>query len=236
MPRHFSIRAYTKSFKRHHHTYHQLVLPLMGSIHIEVGDYQGIASVGDCVIIREMQSHAFSADEAARFIVIDSDNLPHNLLESEEQKIRVDDGVVAFCQFLERQLSLNVDSDVESSAFELLMQLLAQQQNHRLLDKRLEKVIDYINSHLAEPLTITQLATIACLSDTQFKVVFKQQMNMTLTQYLRQLRMSKAKSLLTYTDKPIAIVAQDVGYLNSSAFSRQFKSHFGVSPKHVQSS
>lgn len=236
MPRHFSIRTYTKSFRSHYHEFHQLVLPLMGGINIEVGDYQGIASVGDCVIIHKTQSHAFSADEAARFIVIDSDSLPQNLLESGEQKIRVDDGVVAFCQFLERQLSLSVDSDVESSAFELLMQLLAQQQNHRLLDKRLEKVIDYINDHLAEPLTITQLATIACLSDTQFKVVFKQQMTMTFSQYLRQQRMSKAKSLLTYTDKPIAIVAQDVGYLNSSAFSRQFKSHFGVSPKQVQSS
>lgn len=231
MPQHFSIRAYTTSFRRHYHQFHQLVLPLVGSIHMMVGDYQGSASIGDCVIIRAGQSHAFKADEAARFIVVDSDELPKNLLCSPHEKIRVDDGVIAFCQFLEKQLTLKTDENITHCAFQLFVKLLAQQHNHLRLDKRIHSVIEYIHRHLSEPMIIPQLAQIACLSTTQFKVVFKQQMQLTCAQYIRQCRMQKAKSLLTYTDKPIVVVAQEVGYSDNSSFSRQFKSYYGISPR-----
>ncbi|WP_435276311.1 helix-turn-helix domain-containing protein [Psychrobium sp. nBUS_13] len=94
----------------------------------------------------------------------------------------------------------------------------------------MESVLAIIHDVLSATFTTDALAKLACLSATQFKVVFKQSLEMTVQQYIRQYRMQNAKALITHTDTPIAIVAQQVGYQDSSAFSRQFKSFFGHSP------
>lgn len=57
-------------------------------------------------------------------------------------------------------------------------------------------------------------------------------MGMSCQSYITQLRMNKAKALLSYTDTPINLIAEQVGYLNASAFSRKFREHVGVSPSH----
>jgi len=228
--KHFSIRSYNKISHSHYHQYHQLVLPLHGVINIHVGDYSGLVGLGDCVIIRAGQHHAFSAQEAARFIVVDSDTLPSNILTSSSEKIAIDEPLIAFCQFLERQLNTHQSQNISQSAFVLFNHLLMQQQGAQRIDKRLEAVLALINDDLSRSYTLAHLAATACLSQTQFKVVFKHNMAMTAQQYIRQRRMEKAKALLTYTDKPIAIVAQEVGYLDNSAFSRQFKNYSGHPP------
>ena len=230
MNKYFSIRSYTKNFRSHYHEYHQLVLPLHGVIDIRVGEFSGLVGVGDCVVIRAGELHEFSAHEAARFIVVDMTSLPDNILHECHEKIVIDSALLSFTQFLEQQLNSQINQAVEHSAFELFYQLLSQQKNGKRVDKRLEPVLAEIHDNLAQVLVIDELAQLACLSATQFKVVFKQSLKMTVQQYIRQCRMQKAKALITHTDTPIAIVAQQVGYQNSSAFSRQFKSFFGHSP------
>ena len=230
MSQYFSIRSYTKNFRSHYHEYHQLVLPLHGVIDIHVGKFSGLVGVGDCVIIRNGERHEFSAHEAARFIVVDMMRLPDNIMYECNEKIVVDSALLSFTQFLEQQLNSQINQAVEQSAFALFYQLLSQQKNGKRVDKRLEPVLARIHDNLAQVLVIQELAQLACLSATQFKVVFKQSLDMTVQQYIRQCRMHKAKALITHTDMPIAIVAQQVGYQDSSAFSRQFKSFFGHSP------
>ncbi len=230
MSQYFSIRSYTKIFRSHYHEYHQLVLPLHGVIDIRVGKFSGLIGVGDCVIIRAGELHEFSAHEAARFIVVDMPSLPGNIMQASDEKITIDSALLSFTQFLEQQLNSQINQAVEQSAFELFYQLLSQQKNIKRVDKRLEPVLAKIHDHLSDPLIIDELAKLACLSATQFKVVFKQSLEMTVQQYIRQCRMHKAKALITHTDMPIAIVAVQVGYQDSSAFSRQFKSFFGHSP------
>lgn len=71
----------------------------------------------------------------------------------------------------------------------------------------------------------------ACLSPTQFKVLFKTNLGMSVQQYVTHHRMEKAKALLTHTDLPVQIVAERVGYNDLSAFSRRFSLHFGLPPR-----
>ncbi len=75
-----SIRTYTKRMSSHvHDGYHQLVLPIQGSIHIDMDAFIGNVSVGDCLVIRQGAAHGFNADQASRFIVADMDALPEHL-------------------------------------------------------------------------------------------------------------------------------------------------------------
>lgn len=90
-----SIRSYTQRMRSHFHEYHQLVLPLRGSINIKVGDYSGRVNLGDCVVIQAGQQHDFHADEAARFLVADLDQLPANLTESSSVKFSISSPLLA---------------------------------------------------------------------------------------------------------------------------------------------
>lgn len=229
--KHFSIRSYTKTSHSHYHQYHQLVLPLHGTIDISVGSYSGLVGVGDCVIIQAEQLHRFSANEAARFMVVDCNYLPENILQTPDQKITVDNSLITFTQFIEQQLESELNEKTEQHIFTLFNQLLSQQSGINRIDRRLEPVLSAINDDLSIDLSISQLAQLACLSPTQFKKIFKQCLGQTSQQYIRGLRMNRAKALLSRTDIPIAIIAQQVGYVNPSAFARQFKLLFGQSPK-----
>lgn len=226
-----SIRSYTRQVRSHYHEYHQLVLPLQGSIDIQVGEYQGLVSLGDCVVIPALQRHSFKSHEAARFMVADLLSLPDNLRSANQAKFSVSAPLLAFIQFAEQQLEFEQNSSLESQMFQLFWQLLQQQTCRTQPDERIAKVIAVLQQDIAQQPSLSQLASIACLSLTQYKKLFKQGLGMTTQAYLTELRMQKAKALLTHTDLPVAIIAQRVGYLNISAFSRRFSIHFGQSPR-----
>ncbi|WDD99924.1 AraC family transcriptional regulator [Thalassomonas actiniarum] len=228
---HFSIRAYSNEMRGHYHEYHQLVLPLHGSIYISVGDFFGLVSPGDCVIIKAGQRHDFKAPEEARFLVLDTSRLPAKMMSSAEEKFAVNAPLVAFIHFIEQQLQHQVNRELESLTYELFQQLLAQQSCARRIDKRIEQVLDVISQDLSRAHSLTALAQVACLSPTQFKKVFKESLGVSFQVYITKLRMEKAKALLTHTDIPVSLIAERVGYQNASAFSRRFKQYFGTSPK-----
>ena len=226
-----SIRSYTSKIQSHAHSYHQLVLPLHGSINIKVGTFSGLVSIGDCVVIKADEVHAFTAHENARFIVVDTHTLPKNITDSLCEKMTINPPLLSFIQFIETQINYNINQEIESITFSFLYQLLAQQPLVNNSDKKLDKVLSFINQNLQHSLTNVALAKLAFLSITQFNKNFKANIGVTPQQYIIQRRMNKAKTLLTHTDTPIAIVAEQVGYQSPSAFSRKFKEYFGDKPK-----
>ena len=61
--------------------------------------------------------------------------------------------------------------------------------------------------------------------------MFKSEMNMTLTEYITQYRMQKAKHLLSSSDEKLQTIAEKVGYNDVSYFSNVFKKYYGGSPR-----
>ncbi|WP_332248847.1 AraC family transcriptional regulator [Psychromonas ingrahamii] len=89
----------------------------------------------------------------------------------------------------------------------------------------------FIDANLSASLQILELAKIAYLSPTQFKKLFTNNLGISAYKYITQKRMEKAKALLTHTDLPVQLIAQQVGYNDLSAFSRRFSLYFGLSPR-----
>ncbi|QUJ69094.1 helix-turn-helix domain-containing protein [Photobacterium sp. GJ3] len=227
-----SIRSYTKQLNSHvHDCYHQLVLPIQGNISIDTGAYTGKVTVGECVVIPKGVAHAFKADEAARFIVADLDQLPANLLQSTFAVFSISLPLLSFIQFVEKQLESQVDSGIEASIIQVFTMLLGQQEVTQLIDPRIRAVQAMIIEQLDQPLSITALAQAAYLSPTQFKKTFKENLGTSVHKFITQQRMEKAKALLTHTDLPVQLVAEKVGYSDLSAFSRRFSAYFGMSPR-----
>lgn len=94
---------------------------------------------------------------------------------------------------------------------------------------KLGKVLAYIQEHLCEPIEIEVLAHLVHLHPNYFIPYFKKIMGVTPMHYVQQKRMEEAKRLLTFTDTSIADIAEQLG-MQLAHFSRQFKSHAGISP------
>lgn len=227
-----SIRTYTKHFSCHvHDSYHQLVLPIQGNIHIDMNGFLGKVSVGECVVIPEGVAHGFNADEAARFIVADLYELPSHLVSEELAVFSISPPLLSFIHFVEKQLEYQVDNEIETSMVSIFTLLLGQQELSRMNDPRIRAVQNMIRERLAEPLTIQSLAKAVYLSPTQFKKLFKENIGMSVLKYITEQRMEKAKALLTHTDLPVQLIAERVGYSDLSAFSRRFSTYYGMSPR-----
>lgn len=226
-----SIRSYRSQSRQHQHDYHQIVLPLQGFITMQVGAFDGKVSVGDAIAIPAKHLHAFAADESARFLVVDLEQLPINISAAEPTKFLLAPATLAYVQFVGLQLMNQSNSALESSMCAMLLQLLEQQGRYLKMDSRIAKVVSEIQQDISQNWSLARLAQLSFLSQTQFKTVFKANVGMTSQQFVLQLRMEKAKALLTHTDLPIHIIGEKVGFANPSAFTRRFSQFFGLSPK-----
>ncbi|MCR8658625.1 response regulator [Paenibacillus endoradicis] len=81
-----------------------------------------------------------------------------------------------------------------------------------------------------KPLTAGEMAKSVSMSLSYFSQCFKQIVGQTYTDYLRDIRMEKAKSYLSNTTKTIQWIAEEVGYNDEKYFSRLFKEHIGMLP------
>ena len=96
---------------------------------------------------------------------------------------------------------------------------------------RINRVFDYIDAHLAEPLDLTKLARVAYVSPWHFHRVFQALTGETLADRVGRRRVEAAATRLV--TEPLAAgltIALDVGFGSAEVFSRAFRAHFGVTP------
>jgi AraC family transcriptional regulator len=96
---------------------------------------------------------------------------------------------------------------------------------------RINRVIDYVQAHVDEDLTLERLAKVAHFSPFHFHRVFSAIVGETLSQFVARLRLERAASqLLAMAAKSVTEIALDAGYSSSAAFSRAFREAFETSP------
>lgn len=94
---------------------------------------------------------------------------------------------------------------------------------------RINRVLDYIELHLHQPLRLAQLAEVAHFSPSHFHRIFSALMQESLSQYIRRLRLEKAADfLVSHPQKSITEIALDCGFSGSAPFARDFKVAFGM--------
>jgi AraC-like DNA-binding protein len=92
-------------------------------------------------------------------------------------------------------------------------------------------VLAYLRHQYHAPITNHQLARLAHLSVRAFERKFRGSFHLTPQKYLRKLRLHMASRALVYTDQPLAKVALLCGFVDQSHFSREFRRHFGRTPR-----
>ena len=88
----------------------------------------------------------------------------------------------------------------------------------------------YIRQNFAERITLSELSSIAGLSQCAFCRAYKRRTHLTPFEFLANVRITNAGKLLTVSSKTIAEIAYDCGYRHISQFNKQFLRIMGVSP------
>lgn len=93
------------------------------------------------------------------------------------------------------------------------------------------EVTEYIGANYGKELSVERLASIVFLTPDYLSRLFKKSMGKSISQYIRQFRMEKARELLTGTNRKVIDIGEAVGYPNYSYFCQSFREYFGTSPE-----
>ena len=130
-----------------------------------------------------------------------------------------------------------------SLIFELLFQLYHNfavkiLQNNTSQEKkdmdRLEPVLNYISEHYREPISLNEIAEVACLQAGYFCRFFKKKMGITFLEYQNEYRLSFIYRDLITTRDPVHVILERHGFTNYKLFRRIFLEHFGNTPTQIR--
>lgn len=95
----------------------------------------------------------------------------------------------------------------------------------------IERVVQFMREHLAAPLSLDDLAQVACLSPYYFCRVFHSIVGIPPGEFLSSLRLAAAKRLLLTTNLSVTDICFEVGYCGLGSFTARFSQLVGVSPR-----
>ncbi|KWH36390.1 helix-turn-helix domain-containing protein [Burkholderia stagnalis] len=104
---------------------------------------------------------------------------------------------------------------------------------HALAPKAAARVIDYIEDHLDQRLTLSELAALAAISVPHFKVLFRETLGMPVHRYVVQRRVERAKALLLEGRLSVGQVALEAGFAHQSHLASWMNRLLGVTPREI---
>ena len=102
--------------------------------------------------------------------------------------------------------------------------------------KRMNSVLDYIENNLDGDIDENKIAMLSLFPKGMFQRVFAIITDMTLSEYTRKRRLTKAASDIQSTDEKIIDIAVKYGYNSANAFSAAFKTFYGITPSCARTS
>ncbi len=117
-----------------------------------------------------------------------------------------------------------------SAALNEFIELVYSSQDARKVSQ-IRPAINYIDANYNKPITLADVAKASHLSISRLAHIFKEQMGITIIDYLTSVRIERAKQLLLATDQNCTEICFQVGYNNQSYFTRTFKGLVGMTPR-----
>jgi AraC-like DNA-binding protein len=122
---------------------------------------------------------------------------------------------------------------------EMVYRVLQREQYARLLSlaaaesasNPVSAVLEYVHSHLSEPLTVADMADLVRLSPSAFAHLFRDVTGRSPYQFVKEMRLDRARELLVDGDFTVARISKEVGYASVSHFISEFRGRFGVTPR-----
>ena len=159
------------------------------------------------------------------------------------QSAKIDGAMEQVTHRLLSVLNNPIEADVfgEDIVKELVYRVLCGPQGHTLIGlamhdghyARIARTLSTMHSSYANQITVEGLAEDVNMSVSSFHRAFRQVTFESPLQYLKKVRLAKAKELITTSGSKANEAALKVGYTSPSQFSREFKRHFNKTPSEV---
>src|SRR6266403_826616 len=91
--------------------------------------------------------------------------------------------------------------------------------------------LTYVQEHFSEPITVNDMAEQVNLSPSSFSHLFREVTGRSPYQFLKELRLDRARELLLDGRLSVTDVSRAVGYSSASHFIKEFRSRFGTTPR-----
>jgi YesN/AraC family two-component response regulator len=244
----------------HAHDYYQLIYCQHGKGEITIGERRFSVTPGKAYFIPPMIMHSINPDEGMRIaevkFEVSSDELS-KAIEMLPEEIDIDEHVslrLSMKEMLREGLSNALFShESTNAALSLLLIRLLREHNVKAEDMGLQsyffnrapgreaepsgssdtdflKVLDYIERHLSEEITLDDLARIVHFEKTYLITKFKEIWGLSPMKYVNTMRIERAKTLLRRSEKSITEIAYETGFGSIHYFSRYFKESVGITP------
>lgn len=234
--------AINLSTEAHTHDFHQFLYLRAGRCEVRVEDRRYALQGGCFAGFQPGQVHALEfpahAEQACQVVQIKcwlnpaaGFPEPPELADCREVRTQVDGCLRLLLDAFAARDQLEQDRTIGGLMMYLLA-LVGSASSGRLLgrDPRVRDAIEHIAANLCESITVAHLARRAGLDQSYFSRLFRAQMGMSPQAYVCAQRLDRARSLLVFTDAPIAEIAESVGYRNYHHFSNQFLAAYGRRP------
>ncbi len=109
------------------------------------------------------------------------------------------------------------------------------EESNKSITKDMAPVKKYIDDHYSENISLDILAGIFFINKFYLTRLFKKQYGVSIINYLIQVRITRAKQLLRFTDMSIENISSEIGFNDNNYFSRTFKNVEGISPREFRS-
>ena len=102
--------------------------------------------------------------------------------------------------------------------------------------KLLKDVSSYVRKNISERISTEELARSMFISRTHLSARFKNEVGITLTDFILREKIEEAKRLLRYTDKSLVAIGEYLGFSSQSHFSKTFKKYARMTPSEYKKS
>ncbi len=219
-------RIYSFKSNTHAHEYGQLILPLKGDLSIET-DYKKLDLKDDSLFFLPPDcKHTFNAGNTNEFLVLDIPDKMLNKYDMEKmcggQDILFDEKWKAIRYLLLNEVDVHKTSSSINNLFLYFYNFITTENS--------PNSIKYINDNFTEDIDLKKLADIEHYNVSYYSEWFKNNMSVSPTEYIQNLRVKRAKELLLNTNLTVLQISQMVGYEHNSSFTKVFKNLEKISP------
>lgn len=224
-----AISVYTyntnKNIQRHQHSYGHIIVVLENEFWFSFSGHSYRMTVNEVGFIPPGVPHEFSCSGRALTL-----NIPAEMVEpgdiallKENSVMEITDDLAPLIDLIKREVR---NSGPQNDSLRYLFYYLYDKfvSCHRTPSLR------YINEHYAEDLSIAQLAAMENYNPSYFASLFRKRTGTMPGNYIKRVRIEKAKEILASTRYRVVDVAMQVGYKNASSFTRAFRAVAGVTP------
>lgn len=110
-------------------------------------------------------------------------------------------------------------------------QRMLEHQKSKSISKAVTKTIEYIYNNIHERITLEEIAESVQLSPSHLSRLFKKEMGASVSDYIRDKKIERAKNLLRYSDFSFVEIANYLSFASQSHFIKTFEEYEGMTPK-----